>query len=326
MEMESSADDLSYALQKELIAQEPAIPRENSRLMVLDREKIAHAKFADVINFLEAGDVLALNDTKVFRARLFGSKKTGGKIEMLLLFSSGKTGECLIKGRNLEGKEIVIENEAKVKVLEKMDGRFLVELDRDAGEITAKLGRVPLPPYIKKEAGEEKYNTVYARPLGSVAAPTAGLHFTKELLEKIEKKGVKIAHITLHVGLSTFLNTPYPEPVSITEENAEMINDAIKENRLFAVGTTTVKALETANTNGKIEPCEKQSKLFINQNYKFKTKIKGIITNFHLPNAPPLKLVCAFAGKEKILKAYKEAIRLNYRFYSFGDAMLVINQ
>lgn len=324
--MRKTETELTYALPKELIAQEPAVPRESSRLMVLGRENTVHARFSEIINFLEPEDVLVLNNTRVFKAKLLGRKESGGKIEVLLLFNSGKTGECLIKGRKLVGKEIIIEDEIEAEVLEKRDGRFFVRFGRDVSEITAKFGKVPLPPYIKKEADEEKYNTVYAQPLGSVAAPTAGLHFTKELLGKIEKKGVRIAHITLHVGLSTFLNTPYPELVSITEQSAEMINRATEENRLFAVGTTTVKALETANASGKIEACEKLSNLFIDQNYKFKTKIKGMITNFHLPNAPPLKLVCAFAGKEKILKAYEEAIRLKYRFYSFGDAMLIINQ
>jgi len=333
MEIENNSDELTYILPKELIAQEPVEPRESSRLMVLDRENVIHARFSEIVDFFGAGDVLVLNDTKVFKAKLFGKKESGGKVEMLLLFNKGRSGECLIKGRKLEGKEIIIEDGQKEsaafgKILGRRDGIFHVEFDRDAGEIISCVGKTPLPPYIRKSPANvhEKYNTVYAKHSGSIAAPTAGLHFTKELLEKIERKGVKIAYITLHVGLSTFLNTPYPELVRITEENAEMINPAIKENRLFAVGTTTVKALETANTNGKIEPCERFSNLFIDQNYRFKTKIRGIITNFHLPNAPPLKLVCAFAGKEKILKAYEEAIRLKYRFYSFGDAMLVINQ
>jgi len=330
--MKLSLSLFDYSLPKELIAQEPLKDRSKSRLMVLYENEIEHCRFFEVIKYLDRGDTLVINDSKVIPARLKGKKMTGGKVEALLVKEKEKSvWECLIKGKNIrEGTELIFK-EIRGKVIDRND-KFLVKFyTDDMLSYLEKHGEVPLPPYIKKELKEKgSYQTIYAKKEGSIAAPTAGLHFSNELLEKIRKKGINIAPITLHVSIGTFApvrsediteHSMDAEYFEIPEKSAEMINNT--EGKVVTVGTTTVKALETSSSNGKVIPSGGWSDLFIYPSYKFKSPIKAMITNFHLPKSTLLMLVCAFAGRERILKAYEEAIANKYRFYSFGDAMLV---
>lgn len=337
--------DFYYELPEELIAQDPLENRSDSRLMVLDREtgEVSHRIFRDVIDYLNPGDCLVINDTKVIPARLIGSRpETGGKIEVLLLKRmENDVWETLVKpGRKMKVGDKVIFGDGLltgevIDVVE--DGNRLVKFWYDGifEEILDQLGQMPLPPYIKHQLKEkERYNTVYAIHDGSAAAPTAGLHFTPELLEAIREKGVEIASVTLHVGLGTFRPVKaeeitdhhmHSEFYQITEETAEKINRT-KENggRVICVGTTSCRTVESAGSEeGRLKACSGWTDIFIYPGYRFKV-LDGLITNFHLPESTLVMLVSALAGREHILAAYEEAVREKYRFFSFGDAMLIL--
>lgn len=342
--------EFDYELPEELIAQLPADKRENSRMLLLNRKdkSIEHKHFYDITDYFDENSLLVLNNTKVIPARLFGEKETGAKIEIFLLKEKeNRNWEVLIKPskRIKLGQTIKISDELKAKVMEKLedDGKWLVELIYDGNilDILHRAGNIPLPPYIERKMSSEeiknldfeRYQTVYAKDEGSVAAPTAGLHFTKEILEKLKNKGVEIAYVTLNVGLGTFRPVKCEnvlehkmdsESFEISQETADIINNAKKAGKkLTAVGTTTVRTLETAFKQfGEIKACQSASELFIYPPYKFKV-IDNLITNFHLPKSTLLMLVSALAGKDFVFEAYKSAIENRYRFYSYGDCMLI---
>ncbi len=340
---EYSISYYDYYLPPELIAQHPAPVRDRSRLMVLDREKgvIDHRIFRKLPLYFSEGDILVLNHTRVIPARLFGKKDTGGKIEILLLKElDTNLWEALIGGKVKKYDEVSFEEGVSCSVIEDLgEGKkkILFKHHGNIKEIINKLGDTPLPPYIKRntiEKDRSRYQTVYARYNGSVAAPTAGLHFTETLLKEIKLKGIEIAPILLHVGLGTFQpvrtsdireHRMESEYFKIPASSAETINKArIKGKRIVAVGTTTVKALESAvSESGELKPAEGYSRLFIHPGYKFRV-VDALVTNFHLPCTTLLMMVCAFAGRERMLKAYKEAMEQGYRFYSYGDAMLIL--
>lgn len=336
--------DFYYNLPEELIAQHPIKNREESKLLILDKEtgNIEHKKFKDIIDYLYEGDCLVLNDTKVIPARLFGNREgKDEKIEFLLLKNTEENKwETLVKpgkkvrpgGKILFGDGLLV---ADVLSIEE-DGTRIVEFQYDGifEEVLDRLGEMPLPPYIKEKLEDrDRYQTVYAKHEGSAAAPTAGLHFTKELLSKIEKKNVNIAYLTLHVGLGTFRPVKvedieehhmHSEYYELNEEAAEKINTA-KNNggRIIAVGTTSIRTLETiATLEGKIVPKRGWTDIFIYPGYEFKA-VDCLITNFHLPESTLLMLVSALGGRENILNAYNIAIKNRYRFFSFGDAMFI---
>lgn len=336
-------DDFDYELPKELIAQTPLEKRDESRLLVLDKEtgEVEHKKFFDIIDYLDKGDALVINDTKVIPARIIGEKvDTGAVIELLLLKDLGDSWECLAKPqkRLKIGTIISFGNGLlKAKVVEiKEEGITIVNLIYDGilMEILEQLGTMPLPPYIhKKLDNQEMYQTVYAKDYGSAAAPTAGLHFTKELLKKIEDKGIKIVHVTLHVGLGTFRpvmvedvkkHVMHSEHFIITKEAADTLNSVRKSGKkIIAVGTTSVRTLETVMQNhNEFVPMVSDTNIFIYPGFKFKG-VDALITNFHLPKSTLVMLVSALAGKENILNAYKIAVDNKYRFFSFGDAMFI---
>jgi S-adenosylmethionine:tRNA ribosyltransferase-isomerase len=334
-----------YDLPEELIAQDPIENREESRLLVLnkDHKAINHKSFKDIVEILDDGDCLVLNDTRVIPARLFGIKeKTGGRMEFVLLKNIGQDlWETLVRpGRRAKiGARFVFgDNDLVAEVIEEVeDGNRIIRFEYDGvfETILDRIGIMPLPPYIKKELKDkERYQTVYAKNNGSAAAPTAGLHFTNELLEKLKAKGVKLAYVTLHVGLGTFRpvkvstieeHTMHAEFYDISRETCDIINQAKEQGkRLIAVGTTACRVLETvSNSNGIVNPTNGWTDIFIYPGYEFKI-IDGLITNFHLPESTLLMLISALAGREVIMKAYSEAIKESYRFFSFGDAMLII--
>lgn len=337
-------EDFDYNLPEELIAQVPLKNREESKLLILDRDNgnIKDEKFYNIIDYLNKDDVLVLNDTKVLPARLIGTKEeTGAVIEVLLLKNiDNNNWQCLVKpakrvkigtvisfGDGLLSARCIQIGEDGIRNFEFIyNGIFY--------EILDKLGTMPLPPYIKvKLEDQSRYQTVYAKNIGSAAAPTAGLHFTKELLQKIKYKGVKICYITLHVGLGTFRpvvvedvtkHKMHSEFYTMTKEVADILNKAKKENRnIVAVGTTTTRTLETIMTKyNKFEECSGFTDIFIYPGYKFKA-IDSLITNFHLPKSTLIMLVSAFSSKEIILNAYNYAVDHKYRFFSFGDAMFI---
>ena len=344
-----SIHDYDYELPKELIAQLPSEKRENCRMMVLDRQtkSIEHKHFYDILDYFDENDVLVLNNTKVIPARLFGKKNTGANIEVFLLKQiSDKVWEVLINPskRVKEESLIDISPDLYVKVLTRQnEGKWLVELhyDGDFYQILDKVGNIPLPPYIERTMTDaqlkaldyDRYQTVYAEKEGSVAAPTAGLHFTKELLKKLEEKGVTICYVTLNVGLGTFRPVKVEnilehkmdsEEYEISKQTAEIIMNAKKQGkRITAVGTTTVRTLESCMQKyDEIFEVVDDSTLFIYPGFEFKV-IDRLITNFHLPKSTLLMLVSALAGKDYIFKAYKEAIEKKYKFYSYGDCMLI---
>lgn len=334
-------DLFDYNLPKEKIAQHPLKNRIDSKLMVLNKEKetIEHKMFYNILDELTSNDCLILNETKVIPARLVGKKaKTGGVVELLLLENEEDTWHCLVKpARRIKKGQKIIFGEGLLKALcleKKADGIAVFQMIYEGIflEVLEILGEMPLPPYIYEELREkERYQTVYAKNVGSAAAPTAGLHFTEDFLLKLKAKNVEIIKITLHVGLDTFrpikedniLNHKmHSEKYLITEEASKRLNEAVKnKKRIIAVGTTSVRALE-ANFNGKFISGFQETKLFIYPGYKFKV-VDAIITNFHLPKSSLLLLVSAFSNREFILKSYEEAIKNDYRFFSFGDAMLI---
>ena len=337
--------DFNFELPKELIAQHPIEKRDESRLMVLNKDKIEHRVFKDIIEYLNPGDCLVLNNTKVIPARLYGNKITNGEngaaAEVLLLKQlEDDIWEVLVRpGRKLQiGTEISFkDNLLKGTIIESLeDGKRKIKIEYKGifNEILDKIGTMPLPPYIKEELKEkDRYQTIYAKYEGSSAAPTAGLHFTEELLKSIKDKGIEIANVTLHVGLGTFRPVQvenieehhmHTEHFYIKQEDAEKINNAKKSSkRIIAVGTTSCRVLESiADSNGLVKAQEGDTGIFIYPGYKFKC-IDNLITNFHLPESTLVMLVSALAGKENIMKAYKEAIKEKYRFFSFGDSMYI---
>ena len=339
------SSDFFYELPQELIAQEPLEKRSNSKLLVLDKKDgaIEHRSFTELSDYLKKGDCLVLNDTRVIPARLLGKREeTGGKIEFVLLRQiEGDVWEVLLKPgkRAKRGSRFTFGNdELRSEIIEVVEGgNRLVRFEYEGifQEVLDRVGIVPLPPYItKKLEDSERYQTVYSKYRGSAAAPTAGLHFTKEMLEDLKHKGVELAYITLHVGLGTFRpvkvenveeHVMHSEYYILNDEAAQTISKA-KEGggRIIAVGTTSCRVLETvSNREGKIEPSHGWTDIFIYPGYQFKI-VDAMITNFHLPESTLIMLVSAFAGKENIMRAYHTAVEQRYRFFSFGDAMLII--
>ncbi len=338
-------EDFYFDLPQELIAQDPLPDRSGSRLLVLDKKtgETRHHMFREIVDFISPGDCLVINDTKVIPARLIGEKEgTGAKIEVLLLKrKENDIWETLVKpGRKMKpGAKVVFgERLLRAEVLDVVaEGNRLVKFYYDGifEEILDRLGQMPLPPYITHQlADKERYQTVYAKHSGSAAAPTAGLHFTPELLESLREKGVEIAHVTLHVGLGTFRPVKednilehhmHSEFYRIEASEAEKINRAKEEgHRVVCVGTTSCRTIESAaDGNGKLKECSGWTDIFIYPGYQFKA-LDCLITNFHLPESTLIMLVSALAGREHVLAAYEEAIKEKYRFFSFGDAMLVI--
>lgn len=334
--------EFDFDLPKELIAQHAVNPRDHSKLLVLNKEEktMEHKKFYNIIDYLKEGDVLVLNRTKVIPARLFGKKENGVVLECFLLKRIDlNTWEVLLKpARKLKiGQKIIFSEELEAELLEvKEDGNRVLKFNFEGSfeEILDRLGEMPLPPYISEKLEDKnRYQTVYAKEGESVAAPTAGLHFTEELLEKIKEKGIIIAEVFLDVGLGTFRpvqvenildHKMHVEKYSVPKETVEIINNAKKNNhRVIAVGTTSVRTLESSvDGNGNLIASEGYTGIFIYGDYKFKV-VDAIITNFHLPKSTLIMLVSAFGGKEFIDAAYKKAIEEKYRFYSFGDSMLI---
>lgn len=345
-----NVSDYDYFLPEEQIAQDPLADRSSSKLLVLDKNtgKTSHHVFKEVIDFLNPGDCLCINNTKVIPARLIGRKKTGGVVEVLLLKrleDEKSKWEVLTRpGKKARvGDEIIFGGEGEYdfellcRVAEvKDDGNRIVEFEYDGifEEILDKLGQMPLPPYITHRLEDKnRYQTVYAKIEGSAAAPTAGLHFTKDLLEKIKEKGVKIVSVTLHVGLGTFRpvqvenildHKMHSEYYEVSEETAKILNDTkAAGGRIISVGTTSTRTLESVtDENGVIHAGSGETEIFIYPGYKFKA-VDALITNFHLPKSTLIMLVSALAGRENVLNAYREAVNNKYRFFSFGDAMLI---
>jgi len=336
--------DFDYHLPESSIAQTPSEPRDSSRLLVLHRETgaLEHKIFRDIKAYLKAGDLLVLNQTRVIPARIFAKKETGGKVELLLLRRRNElTWEALVGGKGLRvGKKVEVENGPQAEIMEILEGsERLIKFSEPIEPYFPKVGNIPLPPYIHEKLSDpERYQTVFAKEMGSAAAPTAGLHFTPQLLEELKEQGVKIAYVTLHVGLDTFAPVTEDDPgehkihtewCELPQETADAINAAKQAGgRVVAVGTTSVRTLESAAqlttdhrplTTAFIGP----TNIFILPGYQFKV-VDAMITNFHLPKSTLIMLVSAFAGREKILSAYETAIKEGYRFYSFGDAMFLV--
>lgn len=336
--------DFYYDLPEELIAQTPLEKRDHSRLMVLDREtgKVSHRQFFNVLDYLRPGDCLVMNDSRVLPARLLGHRPTGGAVEVLLLRDLGnKRWECLCKpGRKMQvGNQVVFgDGELTATVVEVQEtGNRVVEFHYEGIflEVLERLGKMPLPPYIKAELeDQERYQTVYSREVGSAAAPTAGLHWTNDLLEQARQLGVRTAFVTLHVGLGTFRPVKaedilehhmHSELCMMSAETAGILNDTkAKGGRIICVGTTSCRTLESlVNQDGSFEEKSQWTEIFIYPGYEFKA-MQGLITNFHLPESTLVMLVSAFAGRENVLRAYNQAVEEKYRFFSFGDAMLIL--
>ena len=335
--------DFFYDLPEELIAQTPLEKRDTSRLMLLDRAtgQVRHKHFYDILDYLNPGDCLVMNDSRVLPARLLGHRPTGGSVEVLLLRDLGnKFWECLCKpGRKMQvGNEVIFGNGELTAVVKEVQetGNRVVEF-RFEGiflEVLEQLGKMPLPPYIKEELqDQERYQTVYSRELGSAAAPTAGLHFTTELLDRIREKGVKTAFVTLHVGLGTFRPVKaedilehhmHSELCMMNEETATILNETkASGGRIICVGTTSCRTLESLiNEDGSFSAKSRWTDIFIYPGYSFKA-MDALITNFHLPESSLVMLVSAFAGREHVLNAYRIAVEERYRFFSFGDAMFI---
>ena len=359
--------DFDYDLPKELIAQEPLAKRDASRMLVLDGKKISHRSFSDFPGYLEKGDVLVLNNTLVFPARLAGKRETGGKVELLVLRNEGERAEALVRAKPLRPGETISITGGKCEVVKRIEGaRYQLDFSVPGG-ISGYLdrhGTMPTPPYVKKKLeSPERYQTVFARNRGSVAAPTAGMHFTPELLDGIRARGVTVAFVTLHIGPGTFQpvkaldvegHKMEPEYYQVPEETAKAVNG--RKGRLVAVGTTVVKTLESAarlvagngsdardgaglhdggsltptadgssRKGGRLVASEGWSDLFIHPGHEFRLRPDMLLTNFHLPRSTLIMLISAYAGRERILAACAEAVREKYRFYSFGDSMLCLS-
>lgn len=336
--------DFDYHLPESSIGQTPAEPRDSSRLLILHRDSgnVEHRVFRDLSLILHTGDLLILNRTRVIPARIFAKKETDGHVELLLLRRRDElTWEALVGGKGLRvGRKVFVENGPQAKILEILEGsERLIKFSEPIEPYFSKVGNVPLPPYIhEKLIDPERYQTVYSRDVGSAAAPTAGLHFTPQLLNELQEKGVKLAYVTLHVGLDTFAPVTEENPeehkihtewCELSQETADIINKTKQlGGRVIAVGTTSVRTLESAaqslatNDQKLITPFIGPTKIFILPGYKFQI-VDAMITNFHLPKSTLIMLVSAFVGRERILSTYKLAIKEGYRFYSFGDAMFI---
>ena len=338
-----NVSDFNYNLPEELIAQHPHEKRDESRLMVLNKktQKIEHKVFKDILDYLKPGDCLVRNNTKVIPARLYGKKETGANVEFLLLNKiEGDIWESIVRPGNklhIGTKVIFGDGILQAEILDTMPGgtrKVKLYYEGIFNEVLDKIGLMPLPPYIHEELKQkDRYQTVYAKYDGSAAAPTAGLHFTPELLKKLEEKGVKIANVTLHVGIGTFRpvketevekHEMHSEHFYIKQEDVDKINETKKQGkRVISVGTTSSRVLETvSDENGFLKETEGDTQIFIYPGYKFKC-VDGLITNFHLPQSTLLMLVSALAGKDYIMGAYEEAVKEKYRFFSFGDAMFI---
>jgi S-adenosylmethionine:tRNA ribosyltransferase-isomerase len=328
--------DFDYELPQGFIAQEPPDERGGSRLLVLDGDRVRHRMFADLPELLREGDLLVLNDSRVVPARVYGRRATGGRVELMVLGTGGPTAEALVRAKPLRPGEQIALAEGSCTVEERVAGaRYRLRFDVPGGlaRFLERRGEMPTPPYIKKRLEkQERYQTVFSKKPGSVAAPTAGLHFTDGMLDALRRKGVAVAFITLHIGPATFqpvkvrdlmTHRMEPEYYQIGGEASFAINE--RRGRLFAVGTTTVKALESAaRPDGTVAEQEGWSELFISPGYEFRLRPDGLLTNFHLPRSTLIMLVSALTGREVLLCAYAEAVRERYRFYSFGDAMLCL--
>jgi len=342
--------DFNYHLPESSIGQTPAEPRDSSRLLILDRNSgdVEHRIFHDLSLFLQPNDLLILNRTRVIPARIFAKKETGGHVELLLLRRRDElTWEALVGGKGLHvGKKVQVDDGPQAEIMEILEGsERLIKFSEPIEPYFSNVGNVPLPPYIHEKLSDpERYQTVYSRDVGSAAAPTAGLHFTPQLLDQLKEKGVKIAYVTLHVGLDTFAPVTEENPeehkihtewCELSQETADLINETkVRGGRVVAVGTTSVRTLESAgrksifdtrnaNTEYQISAFIGPTDIFILPGYKFQV-VDAMITNFHLPKSTLIMLVSAFAGREKILETYNLAIQEGYRFYSFGDAMFII--
>jgi S-adenosylmethionine:tRNA ribosyltransferase-isomerase len=329
----------SYNLPRELIALYP-LERGMERLLVLERDtgKIFHKQFSDLLSYLHQGDVLVLNDTKVIPARLLGRKETGGQVEVLLLKQiEGAKWRCMVSAsKPTRTGAVILFSEDLKAIVDSREGKYYVLTFSDEKQVL-NIGKVPLPPYIDRapeEKDSESYQTVYARHDGSVASPTAGLHFTQDMLNKIESSGIEKVYVTLHVGPGTFTpvrtdsieeHTMHPEEFSVTDNAASAINNAMAQGkRIVSVGTTTTRVLEhLMHTQRRISPGNGSTDIFIYNGFSFKS-VDALLTNFHLPCSTLLMLVAAFGGHDKVMEAYKEAVERRYRFYSYGDAMLII--
>ncbi len=336
-------EDFNYHLPEERIAQTPIEPRDHSRLLVWNRkeENFLHRKFYEIEEFLKPGDLLVINKTRVIPARLYARKPSGGKVEILLLKKrENDLWECLVGGKRINaGMELSTEVDIKIKVIENLEGsERLIQFSGSIDPYLPDIGQMPLPPYIHTPLKDQgRYQTVFAKESGSAAAPTAGLHFTNQLMDRIKENGVKFCQITLHVGLDTFAPVTEDDPekhkihtewCEINKDAAELINQTAKNGgRIIAVGTTSVRTLETgakyARVGEVIGVYTGPTNIFILPGYEFKV-VQAMITNFHLPKSSLIMLVSAFAGREKILELYQKAIVNEYRFYSFGDAMLIL--
>ncbi len=350
--MKFKLDEYDYSLPKELIAQHPAEPRDSSRLMIVGGkhgDTIEHAHFRDILHYLKNDDVLVVNDTRVIPARLYAKKASGGRVEILIVKqvslpenASGRSEvawECLAMGKNLRpGTKLTLDGTNLIGTILSRGEKSVISFDcsePDFWRTLERVGKMPVPPYIHDELKEhEKYQTVYSNAMGAIAAPTAGLHFTNELIAKLSSMGIALARLTLHVGLGTFLpvksddireHKMQSEHFTITNECANAINSAReKGGRIIVVGTTSMRALESAKwEDGKLIPSEGNTELFIFPGYRFKSNADAMLTNFHLPKSTLIMLISAFAGRERVMDAYRVAVKEKYRFYSFGDAMLI---
>lgn len=335
-------EDFNYFLPENRIAQTPIEPRHNSKLLVYNRktQTVNHEIFFDIGKYLNRGDLLVINQTKVIPARIFAHKVTGGRVEILLLRQlSPNVWESLVGGKRVDaGKTLTVDQGPSIRILENLEGsKRVIRFEEPVEPYLETIGQMPLPPYIHTPlSNPTRYQTVYAKTVGSAAAPTAGLHFTPSLISKLKEQGIEFCEVTLHVGLDTFAPVTEEDPVEhkihtewceVTKESAEKINETAKKGgRIIAVGTTSVRTLETASQNAKegerVASISGSTSLFILPGYEFKV-IDAMITNFHLPKSTLLMLVSAFTGREEIFSLYKEAMDKNYRFYSFGDAMFL---
>jgi S-adenosylmethionine:tRNA ribosyltransferase-isomerase len=327
-------EDFDYFLPKELIAQHAVKPKDHSRFLVVNKGNIEHKHFYDLIDYLNKDDVLVMNETRVSRVKITGKKITGSKVEIILEKKINDSNyECRVTANKVRiGNKYIFTGGLEAEVVGKNEDIFFIRFNKPITQkIKESLFELPLPPYVHEKIKEDsEYQTVYSSNDGSLAAPTAGLHFTNELLKKIEKKGVKIAKLCLHVGFGTFLpirgelekHKMHNEYFEIAKENADLINN--RKGRLIVVGTTSVRALESSTENGKVIPAKSSTEIFIYPGYKFKNEIDALITNFHLPKSTLLMLVSAYYRREEILKIYSEAVKNKYRFFSLGDAMMLI--
>lgn len=330
--------EFHYDLPAELIAQQPLTERSASRLLVVDGDSMEDRRFGDLSRLLGAGDLLVLNDTRVIRARLHGRKPTGGQVEILLERITGRrtaTAQIRASRTPRAGSELRLVNGSIARVMGRHGSLFRLEFHADIAPLLEAYGEVPLPPYIRRSAAPEdrdRYQTIYARDDGSVAAPTAGLHFDAQLMQALHERGVKTAFLTLHVGIGTFApvrtrrienHRLHSEWCRVTPALCAQIQQARQRNgRIVGVGTTAVRALESAAQDGELKPFEGETSLFIRPGYRFRV-VDALITNFHLPESSLLMLVSAFAGRERMLAAYRHAVAQRYRFFSYGDAMLI---